>query len=554
MKQIINFFTNKAEKAWKDLTFLLLFFGVAIFQFLGRIPLLEPDEGRYAEIAREMLEKMDFITPHLNYVKYFEKPPLLYWLNALSLSVFGNNEFGARFPTALAGLGGILVTYHIGRKIFGRREALFSALVLGTSVGYLAQARMNIIDMTLTFCMTASLGCFLIAMQDKEQRKGLYFHLFYLFAALTVLAKGVIGLVLPGAVIFCYIALSRHWRLLREMRLATGVPLFLVVCVPWFVLVSLDNPEFARFFFIHEHVERFLTKVHSHYEPIWYFIPVLLGCMFPWSLLLPATVLRLRKEKLFSPGSPVLFLGLWVIVILGFFSLSSSKLIPYILPIFPAVALLIGRALSLACEEEEKTLRINALIVAVITAVLGVAAVLYPFVAHRPKLGVLEVAVMGAILVAEGVAALLCLRRAGVAGAIGAFCLLSFLFTIVGPQFIFGNLARRKATPELARIIKQKYEPGVQVASYGWYQQGIPFYTGLRVMVVGAWGELDFGRSHGDNAAWFPDYPTFNRLWNSPARLLVLVRKRDFDRLLREVKTPVLILAREGDQFLIANH
>lgn len=553
MKQIINFLTSKEEKSWKDLTFLLLFFGTAIFQFLGRLPLLEPDEGRYAEIAREMLEKMDFITPHLNYVKYFEKPPLLYWLNALSISLFGRNEFAARFPTAVAGLLGILLTYHIGRKIFGRREALFSALVLGTSVGYLAQGRMNIIDMTLTFCMTAALGCFLIAVQDREKRKGLYFHLFYLFAALTVLAKGLIGLVLPGAVIFFYVAFTRQWRLLREMRLATGVPLFLLVCAPWFILVSIDNPEFARFFFIHEHVERFLTKIHNHYQPLWYFIPVLLGCMFPWSLFLPAAVLRLRKENLFSPGSPVLFLSLWVVVVFSFFSLSGSKLIPYILPIFPAVALLIGRTFSLACEEGEKTLRINALVVAFVASILGAGVVLYPFVAQRPKLGVFEVSVMGAVLFAEGVVALLCMRRAGVAGAFGTFCLMSFLLTIVGPQFVFGNLAQRKATPELARIIKQHYEPGVHVASYGWYQQGVPFYTGLRVIVVGDWGELDFGRRQGDNSAWFPDYPAFNRLWDSPSRLMVLVRKRDFDRLRREVKTPVTILGQEGDQLLIAN-
>jgi len=553
MKQIINFLTSKEEKSWKDLTFLLLFFGVSIFQFLGRLPLLEPDEGRYAEIAREMLEKMDFITPHLNYVKYFEKPPLLYWLNALSISLFGRNEFAARFPTAVAGLLGILLTYHIGRKIFGRREALFSALVLGTSVGYLAQARMNIIDMTLTFCMTATLGCFLIAVQDKEKRKGLYFHLFYLFAALTVLAKGVIGLVLPGVVIFFYIVLTRQWRLLREMRLATGIPLFILVCVPWFILVSINNPEFARFFFIHEHVERFLTKVHNHYQPIWYFIPVLLGCMFPWSLFLPAAVLRLRKENLSSPGSPVLFLSLWAVVVFGFFSLSGSKLIPYILPIFPAVAVLIGRTFSLACEEGEKTLRINASVVASVAAMLGVGVVLYPYVAQRPKLGVFEVAVIGAVLIAEGAAALLCMRRAGVAGAFGAFCLMSFLLTIVGPQFIFGNLARRKATPELARIIKQNYEPGIHVASYGWYQQGVVFYTGLRVIVVGNWGELDFGRRQGDNAAWFPDYPAFNRLWDSSSRLMVLVRKRDFDRLRREVNTPVTILGQEGDRLLISN-
>jgi 4-amino-4-deoxy-L-arabinose transferase-like glycosyltransferase len=553
MQQIINFLTRKEEKPWKDTAVLLVIFGTAIFQFLGRMPLLEPDEGRYSEIAREMLEKMDFITPHLNYVKYFEKPPLLYWLNALSLSVFGNNEFAARFPTALAGLFGILLTYHIGRKIFGRREALFSALVLGTSVGYLAQARMNIIDMTLTFCMTATLGFFLTAVQDGEKRQGLYFHLFYLTAALTVLAKGVIGVVLPGGIIFLYIVITRKWRIFREMRLLTGVPLFLLVCAPWFIMVSVKNPEFARFFFIHEHLERFLTRVHGRYQPPWYFIPVLFGCMFPWSLFLPAAVRRLRHGIITPAGASVLFLTLWVVVIFGFFSLSDSKLIPYILPVFPAVALLVGRTFSLACEEGEKTLRVDSLGTALVAIIIGLGAFLYPVVAHRPKLGVVEVGVMGSILVIGGIAASMYSRKTGFSGFFVVLCLMSFLLTIAGPQFIFGNLARRKATPGLARLIKQKYEAGASVVSYNWYQQGLPFYSGQRVIVVGNWGELDFGRKQGDNTAWFLDYPTFNRLWDSPSRLFVLIQKPDLDKLRHHVKTPVTILGQKGDKFLIAN-
>ena len=200
---------------------LLVMFGVAIFLFLGRLPLLDPDEGRYAEIPREMLELGDFITPHLDYVKYFEKPPLHYWLNALSFSLFGQNEFAARFPAALLGLCGILLVYHIGRKLFGRREGLYAALVLGTSIGYQIQARMNIIDMTLTFCMTASLGCILLAMQDEERRKGLYYHLFYLFAALAVLAKGLIGIVLPGMIIFLFLLLT-IWPVLIWVELCAS--------------------------------------------------------------------------------------------------------------------------------------------------------------------------------------------------------------------------------------------------------------------------------------------------------------------------------------------
>ncbi len=553
MKQIISFLTRKEEKPVIDFTILSVIFGTAFFQFLGKLTLLEPDEGRYAEIAREMLEKMDFITPHLNYVKYFEKPPLLYWLNALSLSLFGQSEFAVRFPSALAGLLSVLLTYYIGRKIFGRREGLFSALVLGTSVGFLAQARMNIIDMTLTFCMTASLGCFLIAVQDGEKRRGLYFHLFYLFSALAVLAKGLIGIVLPAGIIFLYVVFTQQWRLFREMRLITGVPLLLLLCAPWFILVSIKNPEFARFFFIHEHLERFLTKVHGRYQPPWFFIPILLGCMFPWSLFLPAAVRRLKREKTSSDSAPLRFLSLWVIVIFCFFSMSGSKLVPYILPVFPAVALLIGRTFSKACEEEENALRVNVLVTALITGIFGLGVIFYPVVAHKPQLGFLEAGVMGSILVAEGVAAFLFLRRFGVHGTFVALCFMSYMLMIVGPQFIFGDLALKKATPELAQVIKQDYVPGARVVNYGWYQQGLPFYTGQRVVMAGNRDELEFGSRQGDNSAWFLDYRTFNQLWDSPSRLFVLIRRQDLKRLSSEVKTPLTILGQEGNKFLISN-
>ena len=130
MKFFYDFLSRKEGSYGKDLSLLFLMFGVAFFQFLGTIPLIDPDEGRYAEIPREMLERGDFITPFLNYVKYFEKPPLHYWLNALSFSLFGENEFAARFPGALMGLMTVLLTYHVGRKLFGRREGLLAALIL----------------------------------------------------------------------------------------------------------------------------------------------------------------------------------------------------------------------------------------------------------------------------------------------------------------------------------------------------------------------------------------------------------------------------------------
>src|SRR5512138_47003 len=276
MNAIISFITDRTASARRDLTALALVFGAAFFQFLGHFPLIEPDEGRYSEIPREMLERGDFITPLLNHVKYFEKPPLHYWLNAISFTLFGQNEFAARFAGTLAGLLTVLFTYWLGRQLFERRVGLLAAIILGSSSGFLVQARINITDMTLTFCMTLCLGSFLLGIRDKGPAKGPYYYLGYAGAALAVLAKGLIGIVFPGGIIFLFLLFRKRWRQLGEMRLVSGTLLFLLIAAPWFVLVSLRNPEFARFFFIHEHFERFLTKVHRRYQPVWFFVPVLL--------------------------------------------------------------------------------------------------------------------------------------------------------------------------------------------------------------------------------------------------------------------------------------
>jgi 4-amino-4-deoxy-L-arabinose transferase-like glycosyltransferase len=196
-----KFITRSASGAWlRDLLLLTMVLGIPFFQYLGRLPLIDPDEGRYAEIPREMLERGDLITPTLNYVKYFEKPPLLYWLNAASLKIFGVNEFGARFPSALCGLLTVLATYIIARQLYGRRTALISALILGTSAGFVLQSRIILTDMLLTFCLTAALGSFIVAAAREGRRsRALPWYLFYLFCALATLAKGLIGMLFPPA-------------------------------------------------------------------------------------------------------------------------------------------------------------------------------------------------------------------------------------------------------------------------------------------------------------------------------------------------------------------
>ena len=546
---IMRFFRDEEGSRSRDLGVLLIAFGTLFFQFLGRLPLIDPDEGRYIEIPREMLERGDFVTPMLNYVKYFEKPPLHYWLNALSLSVFGENEFAARFAGTLCGLLTVLVTYHLGRQLMGRRTGLYGAILLGTAGGFLVQSRINFTDMTLTFFLTAAFACFALALHDGECRKARYYYLFYLFMALAVLAKGLIGIVLPGAVIFLYLLFTKKWRILREMKLISGGALFLLVCAPWFVLVSLRNPEFAQFFFIHEHFQRFLTKVHHRYQPLWFFIPVLAGTMLPWSTFIPAALAKGWRER--DSQALTLFLLLWAGVIFAFFSKSSSKLVPYILPVFPPLAILIGN--WFARGGPLASVRRHADGTGALLALLGAGAIAYPLVAAKAQIGVADGALVGGLLLCQGIAALIAGKSGDPVRLFAALAVTAYIFAIGAPPVVYARVAVEKSSQEFARVINEKAGREVKIACYSGYEQGIAFYTHRRVIVVGDPDELSFGRDQGGHSAWFLDKAAFGKLWDSPEPLFTVIKLRDLPELQRAVKTPVEIVSQVGSRALISN-
>jgi 4-amino-4-deoxy-L-arabinose transferase-like glycosyltransferase len=551
MKFFTDFLANKENSEKKDLSVLLLLFMVAFFQFLGRVPLIEPDEGRYAEIPREMLELGDFITPHLNYVKYFEKPPLHYWLNALSFNIFGENEFAARFPGALMGLLTVLLTYHVGRRLFGRREGILAALMLGTSIGFIIQARIDITDMTLTCTLSSALAFFIVATREGETRKGLYYHLFYLFAALAVLAKGLIGVVFPGAVIFLYLFFTRNWRLLKEMRLLTGIPLFLLVCAPWFIMVSLNNPEFPRFFFIREHFERFTTTVHNRKKGIWFFVPVLLVTMLPWSFLIPTAVRGVWRERRSAEGSARLYLLIWAAFIFLFFSISDSQLEPYILPIIPALALLMGSAYGRVSDSVIAPLRIQGLAISVILIICGIGVICYPHISSRPGLTPIGAALIGGILLFEGILTLRSISRTPLL-LFTSLILCSYLIALVAPNLLFAGMAKRKSLKDLGLIIRDRGDKTAVVSSFG-LLQGLPFYAKRRVVVVGDPGEADFGSKQGDNSTWFIDQQSFIRMWESPSRVFTVLSRGELTQLQGAVKNTPIIVAEKGKKILITN-
>lgn len=553
MDKLLSFLQERTARAGRDLAVLFLTFGILCFQFLGKFPLMEPDEGRYSEIPREMLERGDFITPTLNYVKYFEKPPLLYWLNALSFSIFGQNEFAARFPCTLAGLLTVLCTYWLGRELFGRRCGMLAAVVVGTSAGFIPQARINLTDMPLTFCLTLCLGAYILAVRDSGGRKGLYYHLFYLGAALAVLAKGLIGIVFPGAIIVLFLLWRRKWGLLREMRLLTGIPLFLLVAAPWFILVSLRNPEFARFFFIHEHFERFLTTVHRRYEPFWYFIPVLLLTMFPWSAALPAALRSAWRERNSERGEILSWLAIWAIFIFLFFSKSNSKLIPYILPTVPPLALMLAVIMENAIERGVKTLRIESLIMSGIFLLAGAVAPFYPLLARKNDLGAGAAIGVGIVLLAAGGVALLGIKRDSPLQLFASLGIGTALLAVILSHTVYSGMAEKRTAKPLALMVLEQAGPDAVVASFG-YDQTLPFYAKRRTVVVGNVGELEFGSKQGDQSAWFMKRERFYPLWNGDRQVMAILGSKDLAALRSNVSKAPRVIMENRRKILIANY
>src|SRR5262245_31039731 len=309
---------------------------VFFFHALGSIGLLGPDEPRYAAIAREMLTTGDYITPRLYGTPWFEKPVLMYWLAALGFKIFGINEMGARFPSALGATICVFLVYWGGRKIWGRGTGFVAALILATSIGWFAFAHAASMDMPLTASLTMALVFLLVALNDTTPRRRFWFRGFYASLGLGLLAKGPVALLLPVLSIGGFLLLRKEWAEWKNLYLR-GLWITALIAAPWFILCSLVNGwTFIQVFFITHNFERFTTSIFGHDRTVFYFVPVFLLFTFPWTFLLLSALRRpLTKEDQ--------LLLWWAFVPFVFFSFSRSKLPGYILPMVPPIAMLLAK-------------------------------------------------------------------------------------------------------------------------------------------------------------------------------------------------------------------
>ncbi len=544
----------------RDLLAFALAFGALYFALLGGNPLSNPDESRYSEIPREMLASGDFVTPRLNGVNYFEKPPLLYWAVAACFAVFGENEWAARTMPALSGLFGVLLTYAAARRLHGRVAGIASAVVLGTSLLFFALSRLLILDMAVSMLMCATLFCFILGVREAPgARRRWFFCGLYASAALATLTKGLIGFLVTGAVMFLWLLIFNQWKRLRPLHLPSGIALFLVIALPWHLLAAQRNPTWAEFYLIHEHWTRFTTTAHGRYEPWWYFIPIVVLGIFPWTgFFWSATREALaggwarRKEN-----ADAWFLVTWIVFIFLFFSKSQSKLIPYILPVFPPIAVLIGPWLARQVAGGGK-LRLGFRLFSFVSGLLAVALIV-----TVTKPGLISDAeqadslkpyayAMATVLILGGVMSPWFARvrglRAGLTTMVGTALGLYVCLMLAAP------LIKRPGTKEVALAFAARVQPGDVVYHYGEYFHDFSFYAKSVVGTVAFKGELGIQIDPAAQASGrFIDGPEFHRQWLGSVRIYAVARKKDVVELFADPKFRHHVISESRAHVLFSN-
>jgi 4-amino-4-deoxy-L-arabinose transferase-like glycosyltransferase len=504
-------------------------FAAIIFFFnLGTYGLWEPDEARYAEIAREMLALHDFIVPHLNYVPYIEKPPLLYWLGAASMSLFGVNEFAARLPNAIAALIGVIATYLFVLRAFDRRRAILAGVILATSGLYAVMAQVLTTDMLLTAMVTVAL--FAVYLHWREG--GRWCWLAYAAIGLAILTKGPVGAVIPfiAGVIFLWWEGQLRGSI-RRFHAFAGLLVVAAIALPWFVAITMREPGFFQFYFVGEHFRRFFEPSYSHSGPIYYYAPVIAAGLLPWTIVVPFLPWRSLE-----PNSARRFCVVSSAVVIGFFSLASSKLIPYILPALPPIAVIIADAIMAFARDpsdadEARHEVADPRRLAALGPILGIAAVAvivtaidadsyasrYPLIL-RPALWL-----AGASMAVAGPGCFIAFWRRRLLQGLTIFVLGTFAALMaVGYGRILAEPTRSYA--QLARDINLR-APNAVLVCYPRYIQSLPFYCRRRVILVGAKTELAYGAEHAPDAAryFFTRRADLMRLWNEPRPTVLIV-------------------------------
>ena len=541
------------------------------FTGLGSLPLLEPDDGRNAEVARAMLVSGDWITPHFDALTYLDKPAMFFWLVAGSFRLFGISEWAARFPSALAALATALLTWWLARRMFDDATALRAAVVWATAPLVIIFARTVIFDMTLTFLVSAALACFWLAETSGFTQLRLEAGLFGVMG-LATFEKGPVGFIIPLLSIVAYLAARGKLGALRRLHWGTGLAVFLMTAAPWYVVIAIRHRDYLSYALWQETLLRYATH-HAHRNGgILYYVPVFLAGFLPWSFfLLFAGWNRLKRWRALREDAhrAELFLLAATLVIFVFFSLGQSKLPGYVLPATVPLAILMARVWSTVnpgdasgpqrARPDWLTAGFGALLL------LGILTAASPQLLRVPSYAAVagrkippsvmpsitsSLFASGVILAAiGGLGRNLAVRRRGTALSLATFALLAAAIPLLAVRWIrpLRIYAKASSSRELARALLASPERDRPIYGYYYFRTSLPFYLGRPVGLVTA----DGGETTSNYvvSAWpsMRNEPLFldRSAGSAPAASLpLLVDAADFERLARSPPVPFLVMVR----------
>ena len=546
---------------------------VILFYRLGAPVLFEPDEGRNAEKAREILVLNDWITPHENFHAVLDKPIFFYWLIALSYRLFGVSEWAARLPSVLAAFGCIVMVYFFVRRWWGEWESRWSVLVLVSSAGFFVFSRLVIFDMTLTaFIMLALCAFYHAARESESPASWATCAIFYGALGAATLTKGLVGLIVPGMIIVFYVLLTNGWRILGKMRLLSGVVLFLLIVTPWYILAETQNPGYLRYYFWNEHFGRFATKKFDRLSPWYFYLYIAPLGLLPWTFLLPATVRFHWRRRL---DDRTLWLMLWALLPILFFSMSKSKLAHYILPSFPPMAILLGVAMSRILDDSPNRLRYGfgaswmvLSLVFIYLAAGVIAPEIFPKII-RGRYDSIAILFWSSAFISLALGYLACKRNLWTAVSLRyiyfsqGFGLLIFMVTL---SEMMVSIAPVRSSQEIAVKALPYITPTTQLVLYDTYAEALPFYlkTDKPLWVVthsnkkrtflGNFYELT--DQPDPITRWGKSLLTFEEFaehWNnSDTPFVILVKEKNLRRLERLIGVVAKRLAVDDEYLLVA--
>ncbi len=554
---------------------LMLVCAVALFDHLGAPALFEPDEGRNAEKAREILLLHDWITPHENFLAVLDKPIAYYWLVAASFEAFGVSEWSARLPSALAAAGCVYLVFLLAGRFFGFWPGIWAGLVLATSLEFYLLSRIVIFDMTLTFFVTLALYCFFEALEEQARwRRRTTLCFMYSASAAATLVKGPIGVILPGMVILSYLIFSRKLSALRVLELPLGIALFLAIVAPWYHLVETRNPGYLDYFFWEENITRYLTPHFNRAGAWYYFLLVAALGFFPWTLCIPAVFMQAWRRR---HDNAILFLSLWAILPLIFFSFSSTKLPHYILPVFPPLALLTGLAidqeLGAPAPKLTQLLGLSGLVLCLFMIAFTVALWSWPWfpaaarVAIRrlpPRLALWSMvagSVFGGLAFSTMTGQRQSHKRLFLGFALGLIVYVSLVTEVIAIS------STHRSSRQLVKQASTVIDPSAQLVIYDTSLESLPFYfsttrpiwivwSGAKHSVMGSFYLAEQGpRPAPGYGKILLTFEEFDKEWaKSPkGHFAVILKKKNLPRLEESVSGDVKVLLEHGELLVVTN-